>query len=94
MSITTLRRSWPSARHVRSVDSRSGNIGKICAAVYTEVVLALACASSGEPRAIEASTSAMAMRICTAPSASGCATDNWSRSRESSLSIEHQSSER
>ena len=89
-----LRRSWFSARQVRSVESRSGSIGKICAAVYTEVVLVRACSSTGEPTATVTSTSAIATRMRTAPSASGCATDSWSRSRESSLSIEHHRSER
>jgi hypothetical protein len=76
MSITTLSRSAPAASEVRSVESLSGNIGKICAAVYTEVVLRAACASSGEPAAIVASTSAIATRIRTAPAARGMATDN------------------
>ena len=91
-SMTMPRRSWPSARLVRSVESRSGSIGNICGAVYTEVVLLRACSSTGEPRATVASTSAIAIRIFTAPPSAGCATDSWSRSRESSLSIEHHSS--
>ena len=46
-------------------------------------------AGSPRPAATSASTSATATRILTASPASGSATDSWSRSRESSLSIEH-----
>jgi hypothetical protein len=90
ISITIARRAWPSPRDVRSVESFSGSIGKIWAAVYTDVVLVRAWPSMAEPIFTTASTSATATRILTAPSAIGSATESWSRSRESSLSIEHQ----
>ncbi len=57
ISITRLTRSWPSDSEVRLVDSFSGSIGKICAAVYTDVVFARAWSSIGEPIFTMASTS-------------------------------------
>ena len=74
--------------------SLGGSIQNTSAAVYTEVVLVRACASSGEPLVTMASTSATAIRILVRPPVIGSATEIWSRSRESSLSIEHHSSAR
>ncbi len=48
ISMTRASRSSPSPREVRSVESLSGSMGKISAAVYTEVVLVLACRSIGD----------------------------------------------
>src|SRR6185436_15445927 len=62
-------------------------------AVYTDVVFFWACASTGEPFFTSASTSATATRSRTRPPRSS-ATVSWSRSLESSLSIEHQSRSR
>ena len=47
--MTMARRSWPSPRDVRSVESFSGRIGKTSAAVYTDVVLVRAWPSIAEP---------------------------------------------
>src|SRR2546426_6193955 len=88
--MTIARRAWPSPSDVRSVESFSGSIGKTSAAVYTDVVLVRAWASIAEPSFTVVSTSATATRIFTTPSVIGCATVSWSRSRESSLSIEAQ----
>ena len=38
-STTIARRSWPWTREVRLVESRSGSIGNMRPAAYTEVVL-------------------------------------------------------
>ncbi len=89
-SATIAWRSSPNPSDVRSVDSRSGSIGKIRAGVYTEVVFWRAWSSMGLPGATSASTSAIATRIRVAPSGLASETDNWSRSRLSSLSMEHQ----
>ncbi len=53
----------------------------------------MACAwpSIAEPFVTNASTSAIATRIFTVPPAMGSATESWSRSRESSLSMDAQS---
>ena len=40
-SVTTAARSSPGTSDVRSVDSRSGSIGKTLAGVYTDVVFVL-----------------------------------------------------
>ena len=39
ISITTASRCSPPLSDVRSVESFSGSMGKVCAAVYTDVVL-------------------------------------------------------
>ncbi len=72
MSTTTARRSSSWFKEVRSVDSFSGSIGKILAAVYTEVVLWRAWSSMAEPFLTSASTSATATRtlILSSPRAS------------------------
>jgi len=64
-STTTASRSSSRFSEVRSVESFSGSIGKISAAVYTEVVLWRACPSMAEPSFTSASTSATATRILT-----------------------------
>src|SRR5215470_1501348 len=89
-SMTRASLSSPAFSDVRSVESRSGSMGKIAAAVYTEVVFARACPSMAEPFLTSASTSATATRMRTAPPGPESETVSWSRSRESSLSIEHQ----
>ena len=58
---------------VKPVESFSGSIGKISAAVYTEVVFRRACTSIAVPLATSASTSAIAMKIRVAPDATGSA---------------------
>ena len=50
ISTTIASRSAPSPSDVRSVESFSGSIGKISAAVYTEVVFVRACSSIAERR--------------------------------------------
>ena len=45
----TASRSSPSLSDVRSVESRSGSMGKTATPVYTDVVFAAACASAAEP---------------------------------------------
>jgi hypothetical protein len=91
-STTIARRSSFAASEVRSVDKRSGSIGKIAAVVYTLVVLATAWRSMADSRGTVASTSAMATHTFTPPLPSGSAKESWSRSRDSSLSIEHHGS--
>jgi len=66
ISTTIASRSTFAFSDVRSVESCSGSIGKISAAVYTEVVLCRACWSMAEPGFTSASTSATATRILTA----------------------------
>ncbi len=72
-----------------SVDSRSGSIGKMTAGVYTDVVLWRAWSSIAPPDSTVPSTSAIATRMRVVPFGPGADTLSWSRSRESSLSIEH-----
>ncbi len=76
------------------MDSASGSIGNMPAAVYTEVVLCAACRSIGPSRRTSASTSATATFSRIAPPGSASATLSWSRSRVSSLSIENHGSDR
>src|SRR5258706_8567599 len=87
--MTTARRFSCSLSDVRSVDRRSGSIGNITPGVYTDVVFCSAWRSTAECLATAAPTSAMATITLTWPFFNGSATDSWSRSRESSLSIEH-----
>ena len=97
-----LRRETPSSRRprsragrraspsdVRSVDSLSGSIGKVSAAVYTEVVFVAGVArrSRSPPRRSRRRRRRRRSSF-TAPSWRGSATVSWSRSRESSLSID------
>ena len=74
---------------VRSVDSRSGSIGKMTAGVYTDVVFWRAVVDRAARRH-ERFDVGIATRMRVAPFVRGSDTDNWSRSRLSSLSIEHQ----
>src|SRR5436190_6578700 len=73
ISITTDNRSCCATSDVRSVDSRSGSIGKITAGVYTDVVFCAAWRSTGDPLGTAASTSAIATNSFTAPPATGSA---------------------
>ena len=88
------RRSCASSNEVRSVDSSEGSIGKVATPVYTEVDSAAACWSVAEPLGTEASTSAIPTNRRTVPSGSLSTYSTWSRSRELSLSMDDQSSER
>jgi len=90
ISITKETLSSPNPSEVRSVESFSGSMGKVPPAVYTEVVFMRACSSIADPFFTVSATSAIATRTFV-PSATDSATLSWSRSRESSLSIEHQS---
>lgn len=63
-------------------------IGKIWAVVYTDVVLSAACSSNGEPRSTNESMSAIARRTPVLFDPLRSATDNGSRSQESSLSMD------
>ena len=65
-------------------------MGKMRAAVYTEVVLSRGVRSMGVSAGDGASTSATATRTRGPAAPARSATVSWSRSRESSLSIEHQ----
>ncbi len=76
ISTTIASRFWPNPSEVTLVDSFSGSMKKISAAVYTVVVLWRACASMAEPALTTASTSATATRIFVLPPGIGSATES------------------
>jgi len=89
--MTMARRSDSRLSEVRSVESFSGSIGKY---LSHRIDRGGVFAAHDRPAPIffltTASTSAMATRILTASLGMDSPTVSWSRSRESSLSMEHQ----
>ena len=88
-------RSSPSLSDVRSVESRSGSIGKICARGVDGGRVGARVVVDGRALADHANRRRRRRRGSSSPPpSSGSATVSWSRSRESSLSIDAQRSER
>src|SRR5260370_40111210 len=95
MSCTTWAiRSCASSSDDAPDDSSWGTIGKIRTPRYNDVVFTAACLSVADPFGTNASTSAILMYSRIDPSGSRSAYSIWSRSRDSSLSIEDQRSRR